>query len=302
MTMQEILMEAVASQFNIVPKYYNALPRPTYEENQALDLKLIQRGQQVPIIVNRDMDILDGYTRYDLLMQRGKKIKYSIMDFEDKQAEYEFVVETNIMKRQLNSFQRVEAMYEFYIQTKLEKRLINREAHFDIFRALKEGAVTTKDVMRLTKYSKKTIHRLTEELSVAGYIRKTKEKIVHNKGETNGSGNIAFMFKLLPLGESVLSKEKPRTLGASIDILGEIIGVKIGSVRNAVNVIKSGNKELIEKCRRGEISLTMASGIVYGTTKVSMKGKSHMVWKPYSKIKCPSCAGIHEKKEYTLVR
>ena len=84
-------------------------------------------------------------------------------------------------------------------------------------------------------------------------------------------------------------------------MLGEIVGVKENSVRNAVNVIKSGNKEIIKKCRTGSMSLYKANNTLFGVHK-SGKGEKHTVWKSYSKIKCPSCSQIHERKEYKLVR
>ncbi len=299
---QELIMEAESEAFNIITKYHNALPRSTHEESHALDLKLIQRGQQVPIIVNEDMDILDGYTRHDLLAQRGKRIKYQIMKFPDKASEYEFVVETNVMKRQLTPFQRVEAMYGFFLQTKLDRRLLNREAHFDIFKALSKGAVTTKDIMKLTKYSKKTIHRLCEELSESNWISRESKVI---KSEASGGkvfGVKTFCFKLLPKGFEALEKSKPRALGSSIDLLGQVVGLGINRVHYAVQIIKSGNKVVIDKCRRGTISLHNGFALCYPTQKISRKGETHEVWKSYSRIKCPNCGGIHERKEYSLVR
>ena len=66
-------MEGVYDDFKINDKYFKAIPRPTEDECSALDMKLIERGQMEPIIVNKDMVILDGHTRFDLLTQRGKR-------------------------------------------------------------------------------------------------------------------------------------------------------------------------------------------------------------------------------------
>jgi len=117
-------MEADYDTFKIIPKYLKALPRSTYDELHAMDQNLIQRGQQKPIEVRRDMGILDGYTRHDLLGQRGVKIKYIFKDFPTEEEEYEYVKECNVMRRQLNLFQRVETMYEFYIETKDVKEAV----------------------------------------------------------------------------------------------------------------------------------------------------------------------------------
>jgi len=219
MSLQQLVMEADYDDFKIIEKYQNALPRATHDELHALNQKLIQRGQQEPIKVRKDMGILNGYTRHDLLGQRGVKIKYEFRYFDSEEEEFAYVVESNIMQRHLNVFQRVETMYEFYINTKLEKRLANRTAHFDIFRALKDGATTVKEIMKLTKYSHNTVHRLTKELNESYFIGKNIKK-VKNKG--NVGGNKIFIFNLLPKGEEALSKLQPRRLGASIDIFGDM--------------------------------------------------------------------------------
>ena len=292
---QETVMEADYDDFTIVDKYINSIPRPNEDESKALNTKLIQRGQQVPIEVRRkDMGILDGYTRHELLGQRGVKIKYIFKHFETEEDELVYVVETNVMRRQLNSFQRVEVMYSFYIQTKLDRRLLNREAHFDIFRALLKGAVTVKDLVGITKYHKATVLGLCKELSDSGFIRKTEEKL-------KGNGNVMFLFKILPKGESSLVNTKPRVLGESLVMLGEIVGVKENSVRNACNIIKSGDEEIMKKLRRGTLSLSKANNILFGVKK-SRKGEIHWnVWGKNAKIKCPSCNHVALKKEYKVV-
>ena len=287
------MIEADYDTFKIIPKYLKALPRSTYDELHAMDQNLIQRGQQKPIEVRRDMGILDGYTRHDLLGQRGIKIKYIFKDFPTEEEEYEYVKECNVMRRQLNLFQRVETMYEFYIETKLEKRLANRTAHFDIFKALKEGATTVKDMMKLTKYSKKTVSRLANELTESYFVSKT----IENENEL-GKYRTAI-YKLMPKGEEALSKSKPRRLGASMDILGEVVGANVFSVRNAVNIIKHGDMEIIEKCRNGQLNLSQANTLIFDNRGFNQKGIPKNVWGRGSKIKCPHCNHVSLKEEYT---
>lgn len=289
-------MEADYDFFKIIPKYLKALPRATKYEIQALDQKLIQRGQQEPIKIRRsDNGILNGYTRHDLLGQRGKKIKYEYKDFDNEEDEFAYVVESNVMQRHLNIFQRVEAMYEFYVNTVLEKRMKNRTVHFDIFRALKEGAYTTKDIVKYTKYETKSVGRILTELTKSYFISRQLDS--DKKGV--GTGNKMYKYKLMPKGEEVLSKSQPRRLGASMDLLSEVVGASPPSVRYAVDVIKHGNEKIIQDCRDGIISLNQAHHMISGNTK---KVTHHETWKKWSKIKCPSCEKIHLKKEYELVQ
>ena len=295
MSEQTLIMEAEADTFKIIPKYLNALPRSTHDELHALNQKLIQRGQQEPIKVRRDMGILNGYTRHDLLGQRGVKIKYEFKDFETEEEEFAYVVESNIMQRHLNVFQRVETMYQFYIETKLEKRLTNRTAHFDIFRALKYGAVTVKDMMKLTKYSKKTVSRLANELTESYFVSKTIEY-------KNELGNYrTAKYKLMPKGEEALLKSKPRRLGASMDILSEVVGVGVYSIRNAVNIINHNDMDIIERCRSGQLSLSQGHTLISDNRGRNQKGISKNMWGRFTKIKCPKCDHVGTKEDYIRV-
>ncbi len=294
--MQQLTMEANYDDFKIVEKYLKSLPRPSKHELHALDQKLIQRGQQIPIIVNSNMEILDGHTRHDLLGQRGKKIKYEIRDFPDKESEFEFVVETNVMKRQLNIFQRVEVMYEFYIQTKLEKRINNREVHFDIFRAIKEGAKSTDEIVKYTKYSLKGIGRLLKQLTDSYYISRELDSM--EKGR--GTGNKKYIYSLLPKGSEMLEKSEPRRLGSSMDLLSEVVGASEPSVRCAITIIKYGDEELINRCRSGSLSVYSAIKFVKGFN-VGRKSTRQKSWTSRSKIKCPHCHHISQKNEFEVI-
>ncbi len=301
MQVQEVVMEADADQFKIIDKYYEALPRSSKDELHALDLKLIQRGQQTPIEVRRsDMGILDGYTRHDLLGQRGKKIKYIFKDFATEEEEFEYVVETNVMRRQLNIFQRVEAMYQFFLEETLARREKDRTSQFDVMQVLSNvKTMSTTDIEKNTKYSKRTCLRLLNELKEIWCVGKGENVYIpHEKG--NG-GTTMHTWKLLPKGVEMLSKRKDRKVGAVGNVLGKIIGCGRTSVLFSATIIEKGDEETKDQCRNGVLSIRSAYNLI--VTPAELRGKKHAnpSWTPYSKIKCPHCDHISVKKDYTLV-
>jgi ParB-like chromosome segregation protein Spo0J len=137
------MQETICDNFVINDDYLNSIPRPSIDEFNALKMKIIEKGQQEPIIVNSDMVILDGHTRYQILSERGMSINYMVRDFANKQDEFEYVVETNIMRRQLNNFQKLEALYRLYVGKKTEK---NYNLWIMILESIKQGNITRKRI------------------------------------------------------------------------------------------------------------------------------------------------------------
>lgn len=296
MSRQETVMEADCDDFVIVEKYRNALPRANKDELKALDQKMIQRGQQEPIKVRRDMGILNGYTRHDLLGQRGKKIKYEFRDFDSEEEEFAYVIESNIMQRHLNIFQRVETMYNFFLEETLARREKNLESQFDILQAVKEGAKTTVDIQNATKYNIYVVRRHVKELKESYFLSEGKPILKQYSHLPT--------YTLMPKGEETLSKREPRKIGSVANIVSKIIGVGKSSVDYSIRIIRSGDKDIIQQCRDGKLSVRgaitlMNNGEDDNRFKINKKGIKHV---PYTKLKCPFCEHIAMKKEYRVVR
>jgi ParB-like chromosome segregation protein Spo0J len=62
----------------------------------------------VPIIVNQNGIILDGHHRYKACQELGIEPKIIVKEFEDKLDEQLFVIDCNLIRRQLNNFQKTE--------------------------------------------------------------------------------------------------------------------------------------------------------------------------------------------------
>jgi ParB-like chromosome segregation protein Spo0J len=90
----------------INPEYEALLPKATPEEYEALKKAIATTKQDIPIIVNSDYVILDGHHRNRACLELGKLPRFMVMQFENKLLEKKFVIETNLVRRQLNDYQR----------------------------------------------------------------------------------------------------------------------------------------------------------------------------------------------------
>ncbi len=109
-------------ELSINEEYLDLIPRPSKEERQALKESIIVDGLHTPLIVNSEGTVLDGHTRYEICQELGIKPSFVTKDFKTKQEEKEFVVTSNLIRRQLNPYQRVELIYNLYKQIKAENQ------------------------------------------------------------------------------------------------------------------------------------------------------------------------------------
>jgi ParB-like chromosome segregation protein Spo0J len=92
----------------INPEYDKMLPRMSDEEFQELKKSIQSEGQHYPIIVNENLEVLDGHHRYRACVELGIDPDFEVKQFEDKLLEKKFVIEANLRRRHLNNFQLVE--------------------------------------------------------------------------------------------------------------------------------------------------------------------------------------------------
>lgn len=97
-----------SSDLQINPEYASMVPELSPEEYESLKQSIMKDGLYVPIIVNQNGIILDGHHRYKACQELGIEPKTIVKEFEDKLDEQLFVVDCNLIRRQLNNFQRTE--------------------------------------------------------------------------------------------------------------------------------------------------------------------------------------------------
>jgi ParB-like chromosome segregation protein Spo0J len=100
--------KVVPMSLHLNPEYDKLLPKMSDEEFEELKKSIQTEGQHYPIIVNEDLEVLDGHHRYRACMELGIEPDFEVRKFDDKLIEKKFVIEANLRRRHLNNFQLVE--------------------------------------------------------------------------------------------------------------------------------------------------------------------------------------------------
>jgi len=90
------------------PEYEKMLPKMSEEEFAELKASIKADGQHYAIVVNEDLEVLDGHHRFRACTELGIEPDFEVRKFDDKLLEKKFVIEANIRRRHLNNFQLVE--------------------------------------------------------------------------------------------------------------------------------------------------------------------------------------------------
>jgi len=93
-------------------EYKALLPRLSSEEYEALKESIKAEGQHLPIVINSDNVILDGYTRYDICKELQIVPKTMVKDFDNKLLEKKFVIISNLQRRHLTTNQKAALAYK----------------------------------------------------------------------------------------------------------------------------------------------------------------------------------------------
>ena len=96
--------------FKINPEYSDLVPKPSKEDFQSILESIQKYGQQFPIIINSEYEILDGHTRFEICQILNLEPKYEIRSFASKLDEKQFVIMSNLNRRHLNNFQKAEML------------------------------------------------------------------------------------------------------------------------------------------------------------------------------------------------
>lgn len=89
-------------------EYEKLLPKMSEQEYAELKASIKAEGQHYAIIVNENLEVLDGHHRLRACTELGIEPDFEVRKFEDKLIEKKFVIEVNLRRRHLNNFQLVE--------------------------------------------------------------------------------------------------------------------------------------------------------------------------------------------------
>src|SRR5271169_152897 len=101
-------LTAMHMSLRLNPEYEKLLPKMSEEEFAELKASIQEEGQHYPIIVNEDLEVLDGHHRFRACTELGIEPDFEVRKFDDKLLEKKFVIEANLRRRHLNNFQLVE--------------------------------------------------------------------------------------------------------------------------------------------------------------------------------------------------
>ena len=100
--------KTIPMSLRINTEYDKLLPKMSEEEFAELKTSIQNEGQHYPIIVNEDLEVLDGHHRFRACTELGLEPDFEVRKFDDKLLEKKFVIEANLRRRHLNNFQLIE--------------------------------------------------------------------------------------------------------------------------------------------------------------------------------------------------
>ena len=218
------------------PEYDKLLPTMTDDEFFELKASIQNEGQHYPIIVNENIEVLDGHHRYRACIELGIEPDFEVRKFEDKLHEKKFVIEANLRRRHLNNFQLVElAVPLLEIEKALaKKRQSSDDRNLQLGLApdgtepeTEIGAKTTETIAKKAGVSTRTFERGKKILDEATEeekqkLREGKESITHAYNEIQQAKK--------PSQPSVPKHETPRDLQNKADLLAVLESLHKGEL------------------------------------------------------------------------
>jgi hypothetical protein len=180
-------------------------------------------GRWVPIIVNAQRIILDGYTRFRACKELQIEPRIMTREFDDQLHEKQFIIQINRNRRQLTPFQRVELEHKYQtIQSELAKKRMSE--------AGKTGAEKRWRGEKEKDVSKKS----------------ASDRVIQNYTTPSNAPELA---------------EKTKVKGRVIDISAKNAQVSPATYNKGIKIIKlDPSQELLNKLRIGEMSIHKAYG------------------------------------------
>ncbi|HHE75609.1 MAG TPA: hypothetical protein ENL31_00595, partial [Candidatus Aciduliprofundum boonei] len=225
--------------------YKTIMPAPNADDYDTLKDSIKKYGIKVPIVVNKDYEIIDGYSRYKIAKEIGlKKIPCKVISFKDKFEEREYVILANLHRRHLNNAQKAE------IGLKLleieEERARERQKELG---------------QQLGKLGGRGVKKGTEK-----YEEKKRELM--EKAEEQEREREKTLVPTLAQGFSEERKE-----GKAIEIVAEKVGIGKETLRKAKKIKEKAEKDerikkYWEEAKKGKKSINSVYKIIEREEKI----------------------------------
>jgi len=279
-------------------EYYDMVPRSIPDERQLVKESMLEDGLLEEIKLNTDGEVLDGHTRIEIgeelkwkNPETGRVIipRFKVKEFETKDQERQYVIKINLMRRHLNSFQKVRLAANLYVRYGNGSHMISERNRYDILEELKKQSEPIGATVITENMNKKNrgatlslLNGLTEDFCV-----RREDKPIPK------SGGKRYVFSILPKGEGVLANGKPNKI--TLASIGRSVGVGRVRASQAIYLINNADHQLLNKLENGQIAVSTAYTSLMGKeTKIPVVSG----WKPYTKVICPICEKVSQKKDW----
>ncbi len=189
------------------PEYEKLLPKMSEQEFSELKASIQTEGQHYPIIVNEDLEVLDGHHRFRACNELGIEPDFEVRQFEDKLLEKKFVIEANLRRRHLNNFQLVElAVPLLEIEKALAKQRQSRGGKNG--RNLQLG-LASDDAEPTPELKAKATEVVAKKAGVSTRTFERGKKIIEKATEDDKEKLRAGEVSIAKVYQEIMSSEKP---------------------------------------------------------------------------------------------
>ncbi|MEM4443566.1 MAG: MT-A70 family methyltransferase [Candidatus Nitrosocaldus sp.] len=237
-------------------EYRSLLPLIVEEDYNRLKEDIEKRGIQLPLIVNSNKVLLDGYTRLRIARELGiQHIPCIIRTFDNELEEKEFVLTINVYRRHLNTAQRVEVAIRLLAIEK-ERALLRK------LLPLKQYRRIAYPIIHIVSDTDRGNLPLTEGLSEEEGLEKEKSVEVGVKVEERIEEGIEEEEEKKSV-EEVEEEGRSKLKGKAREVAARKAGISDKTLRKGLEIKEHAKKdqeiaELWNKALRGEVSLEHA--------------------------------------------
>lgn len=280
-------------------EYFEAVPRPIEEERTLLKEDIEINGLEESIKLNVDGIVLDGHTRIEICEELGWKkrdetpivAKYDIKEFATTQDERDYVIKTNLMRRQLNTFQKVKLVAKLYNNNPHTQR---EKTRYDILLQLKEKKLmNAREIGQIIGMHKgnvlKVLRGLKDDFCVNYKIKKE---------DLNKTTQQVHHYYILPGGEEILYKGRPEAI--TLKKLGRSVGVNRNHISRAILLLQKADTKMLDKLESGSLGIMKAYQQITDAEEKVPRVTSYHYLKGGSKVICPRCEQVSLKREWGI--
>lgn len=100
-----IVYDSTERMCTVLPEFAQLLPPLSEEQLSALESDILQNGCYAPVIVNENLEIVDGHNRFNLCEKHGVPYKIAVFHFDDRLEAKQWALDTQKARRNLTAWE-----------------------------------------------------------------------------------------------------------------------------------------------------------------------------------------------------